>query len=63
MPLPSNIKSLPLADQAMFIHATQQEIMEAEAWAHKSLSAGERVKIRAKITEQKKRVWQAKHGR
>ena len=62
MPLPTNIKSLPLADQAMFIQATECEIAEAEAWAHKSLRAGERIKIRSKITEQKKRVWQAKHG-
>ncbi len=63
MQLPSHLKSLPTTEQAMLIHVAECDIAEAEAWAHKGLSAGERVKIRAKITEQKKRVWQAKHGR
>jgi hypothetical protein len=62
MPLSSELRNLPLAEQAMVIHATERDIAEAEAWTHKGLSAGERVRIRAKITEQKKRVWQAKHG-
>jgi hypothetical protein len=63
MPLPSHLRDLPAAEQAMLIRAAECDIAEAEAWTHKDLSAGERVRIRAKITEQKKRVWQAKHGR
>jgi len=63
MPLPSALKGLPVTEQAMLIHAAECDIAEAEAWTHKNLSAGERIKIRARITEEKKRVWQAKHGR
>jgi hypothetical protein len=59
----STLQGLPPAEQAIMIRAAESDVAEASAWAHKSLSAGSRVKARAKIAEQKKRVWQAKHGR
>ncbi len=63
MPLPSQIKSMSPLQQAMLISSAEREIAEADAWTRIPMSAGDRIKIRAKITQQKKRVWQAKHGR
>lgn len=63
MPFPSQLKSMNPMQQAMLISGAEREIAEADAWSRAPMSAGDRVKIRAKITEQKKRVWQAKHGR
>ncbi|MEI6557306.1 MAG: hypothetical protein WCO00_02785 [Rhodospirillaceae bacterium] len=63
MPLPSPLKSMNPLHQAMLIHGSECEIAEADAWARAPISASDRVKIRAKITQQKKRLWQAKHGR
>ena len=63
MPIPADLRHMPAAEQAMLIHAAECEIAEAAAWSHTAMSAGDRVKMQAKITRQKKLVWQAKHGR
>jgi len=63
MPIPSDLKHMAPAEQAMIIHAAECEIAEAAAWTHTGMRASDRVKTRAKITRQKKLVWQAKHGR
>ena len=63
MPLPSQMKSMSPMQQAMLIQSAERDIAEADAWTRAPMSAGDRVKIRARITQQKKRLWQAKHGR
>jgi len=62
MPIPSTLKHMSPADQAMIIHAAECEVAEAAAWSHTAMSAGDRVKMQASITRQKKQIWQAKHG-
>ena len=61
MPFPSPLKSMNPLQQALLIRGAEREIAEADAWSRAPMSAGDRVKIRAKITQQKKRLWQAKH--
>jgi hypothetical protein len=63
MSLPLNLRSLAPAQQAILIHAAECDIAEASAWTRVPMRASDRIKIRAKITQQKKAVWQAKHGR
>ena len=63
MPFPSQLRSMSPIQQAILIRGAEREIAEANAWSRLPMSAGDRVKIRAKITQQKKRVWQAKHSR
>lgn len=63
MPIPSDLRHMAPADQAMLIHATECEIAETAAWSRMAPRASDRVKMRAQITRQKKLVWQAKHGR
>ncbi len=63
MPFPSQLRSMNPMQQAMLIRGVECDIAEADAWTRAPMSAGDRVKLRAKITQQKKRLWQAKHGR
>ena len=63
MPMPSTLKHMSPADQAMIIHAAECDVAEASAWSRTATRASDRVKIRALITRQKKQIWQAKHGR
>ena len=62
MPLPQDRKHLAPTEHAALIHAVECDIAEASAWARQPMTASDRVKIRAKITEQEKWVWRARHG-
>jgi hypothetical protein len=62
MPLPDDLRHMDPMMQGALIRAAENELAEAAAWSNRPMKAGDRVKLQANLTREKKRVWQAKHG-